>query len=746
MKRFILSSLFMALSFLYVTGQVVSISGTITDSGNGQVVANHPVFIMTDSLSGGFFYYNQVLTNNQGVYSDVVAVPGNIQIMFYIGTIDCNGSYIMQTVVSTNTPVVADFSICTGGTSNCQADFVPIPDSSNPTGSLTYQFWDLSIGNPVSWSWDFGDGTNSTLQYPVHTYAQPGIYNVCLTIATASGCTSTFCLTVTVNVLPSCYAYFNFTPDPSGYGFQFTDASIGNPTNWQWSFGDGTGSNLQNPAHQYNAPGSYYVCLTIWGNNCQSSYCDYVFVSGGQNCNAQFMAYPDSGSVHTWFFSDFSSGNVISWDWTFGDGGTSTLQYPVHTYAQNGTYLVCLTILTSDTCTSTYCDSVFVGTNPSCFTYFTYTNNGLTATFDAWSFGGTAPYAYTWDLGDGTTATGSAPVHTYAAPGNYTVTLTSIDAAGCSSTYTSIVWVGNTVTGTIWGQIFAGGAVLDWGWVYLYMDGGPANPMFMIDSTMVDSSGYYNFIILNPLPGTYYVKAVPSANSVFYSTYLPTYYISTPFWANATPANLFQASNIILVPLNGPVQGNGNINGQVTSDGKFSTALSAPAPNIEVMLLDMSNNPLTMDYSDNQGYFSFSNLGMGTYKVYAEVTGLPTNPAIVTLSANTPSVNNVTVLITPSGITTGINDNSPELLSLNKVYPVPVRDQLNIEFSLIRPSVTEITLVNLLGEKIVSRTESFNAGNHQVKIQLENLDAGTYFIHLNSQDGTMISRKITIVR
>lgn len=751
MKRFLLSNILILISFLYISGQniTVQISGTVTDAGNGSPVVNQPVNIMTDSMSGTF-YYNQVYTNNQGVYSDAVSVPANLQVVFYIGTLDCNGNYQMQTGVSTNSPIIADFSICTGGPTSCDALFYAVPDSSNPSGIYNYSFWDVSLGNPTAWAWDFGDGTTSNLQNPVHTYQLSGTYFVCLTITTATGCTSTYCNYVYVGQIPFCYANFNYYVDSTGYGVQFMDASAGNPTDYLWDFGDGTTSNLQYPYHVFNGPGPFWVCLTISGNNCQNTYCNNVYLSGGQGCMAQFWAVRDSSTTDTWMFFDISLGNVINWAWSFGDGTSSNQQNPTHIYGQTGTYLVCLTILTSDSCISTYCDSIYTGTNPiTCYSYFTYNSNGLSLSFDAWSFGGTAPYTYTWDFGDGTTSTLPNPVHTYASSGNYVVTLTGNDAAGCSSTYTTIVYVSNGFNGTIWGQVFAGNTVLDQGWAFLYVDAGPANPMMLIDSAMIDSIGHYYFIILNPLPGIYYTKAAPSPNSVFYNDYLPTYYGNTVFWTDATPIDLVQPANpydINLVPLIGPQPGNGNINGQVTSDGKFSAALTIPAADIEVMLLNMSNNPLAVDYSDNLGNFSFNNLAMGTYKIYAEITGLPTSPAVVTLSTANPSVNNLTLVITPDGITTGIENNVQLIMAINKLYPNPVKDNVTVEFALLKASVMEVSLMNILGETVTAKAEEFSAGNHRVNIQLEDLKPGTYFLQLNNAEGTKLTRKITMIK
>ncbi len=69
---------------------------------------------------------------------------------------------------------------------------------------------------------------------------------------------------------------------------------------------------------------------------------------------------------------DASLGNPTLWLWEFGDGVTSNEQNPLHTYQEEGTYLVCLTI-EGDSCNDTFCDSVWVGTMPDqCFASFYY--------------------------------------------------------------------------------------------------------------------------------------------------------------------------------------------------------------------------------------------------------------------------------------------------------------------------------------------------------------------------------------
>jgi PKD repeat protein len=124
---------------------------------------------------------------------------------------------------------------------------------------------------------------------------------------------------------------------------QFTDLSSNNPTSWQWSFGDGNTSTTENPAHTYSAPGMYNVTLTatspVGGNTV--TRVGYITVYG-----ANFTANVLSGNAPLNVqFNDTSVG-ATSWYWDFGDGTNSTLQNPVHQFANAWAYNVTLTITT----------------------------------------------------------------------------------------------------------------------------------------------------------------------------------------------------------------------------------------------------------------------------------------------------------------------------------------------------------------------------------------------------------------
>ena len=261
----------------------------------------------------------------------------------------CQSTYC-DTIVITNAPPVP-----------CSASFYYVKDSSGTGNDSLIDFYDTSNPSAVNWFWNFGDGNTSTQQNPIHQYAQTGNYIACLTIIDVNGDT---CMTCdTIYVAAQCHALF--THAASGANVNFTNASTGTDpnTSYYWDFGDNGTSSLANPTHNYIYNGTYWACLTIYNQNtsCYDQYCDTIVITGGQNppCNAMWYAYPDSNMFNgTYNFVDYSTGQPVSWSWTFGDGGTSTQQNPIHTYTAQGTYTVCLTITTQSSGTCTSCDTV----------------------------------------------------------------------------------------------------------------------------------------------------------------------------------------------------------------------------------------------------------------------------------------------------------------------------------------------------------------------------------------------------
>lgn len=152
---------------------------------------------------------------------------------------------------------------------------------------LGVQFRDVSIGEPVRWLWEFGDGTTSTQQHPFHEYKEPGTYDVGLTIFTSSDVSDQNGVAAKlkhgyVNVIDNenindvLFYTRNLSDQVNNLALQgvrplrmlFVDQTRGNITTRIWSFGDGTIVTVEDPnqfqiEHVYDRTGFFIPSLTV---------------------------------------------------------------------------------------------------------------------------------------------------------------------------------------------------------------------------------------------------------------------------------------------------------------------------------------------------------------------------------------------------------------------------------------------------------------------------------------------------
>lgn len=294
------------------------------------------------------------------------------------------------------------------------------------------EFRDTSLGStPMTWLWDFGDGSTSTEQNPGHMYIQRGTYTVTLTVKNAYG-TSTAVKKdyITIGMAPK--AAFVASPTAGSVPLKvgFTDQSQGMVTAWTWDFGDGQRSNEQNPVHTYWAAGTYNVILTVSNEYGSSDITKNQYVTVTGDLAAQFTASPSAGKAPlAVLFTDKSTGSPTSWSWDFGDGITSPEQYPSHTFQNAGSYDVKLTIMRgSETASAT--QNVNVGGVPNADFSGTPTqlNPGEIVQFTDQSTNN--PSVWLWDFGDTATSNLQNPHHAYQLKGIYTVSLTARNENG----------------------------------------------------------------------------------------------------------------------------------------------------------------------------------------------------------------------------------------------------------------------------------------------------------------------------
>lgn len=436
---------------LYTTNGYVSVCLSAYDSmSNCQAVSCDSVLVSGatgGTCSVGISYQ---VSGSTVTFSPVQATSNIVSYNWWFGnggtSTQSNPVYIFNNAGTYNVYLIAQFAngcvdtvfttvTISGIIAACNAQFSV---SSNNNGLIT--FANQSTGGTAgqsSYYWSFGNNntlwTYSTSQVATAQYNSTGIYQVCLTmIDSATGCSDNYCTTVAVQVNGGCNASFA-AYDSSGYFYFFPNTAP--PATYLWNFGDNTTSTSSMPIHQYNAYGTYYVCLTVQTMGMTCTYCDTVLYYGSSPCNANFTAYPDTNNIGVVYFSNSSTGSFTNVYWSFGDGSSSSSLNPVHTYSQQGTYLVCLTVYTNTGCQSSYCDSIIIG-NPSgpCTPVFyafpdSTIGNGI-VNFGLINNCGTTGWTYTWNFGDGTTSTGLYPNHVYQTSGTFWVCVDAVDANG----------------------------------------------------------------------------------------------------------------------------------------------------------------------------------------------------------------------------------------------------------------------------------------------------------------------------
>ena len=327
--------------------------------------------------------------------------PGTYQVCLHVHN-NCGSDTSCQPVIPTSPPPVAAFNWV-------------------DQGANTAAFTNQSTPTPLNYTWYFGDGNSSTQQDPVHQYAAPGTYIVCMVAQGFSG-TDTSCQAVTVTC-GTTTASFNV--QQAGMTHNFTDQTFGGVNHWAWDFGDGNVDSVQSPSHMYAGPGTYTACL-IASSPCDTdTICVPVTVTCSAGPIAAFSAGVFGSSVSLQNQSIGTCINTAIWD--FGDGNFQFVNCtpccsptpPVlgHTYMASGTYTVCLFVVDSCGIDST-CQNVTVSCPFS--STFSMSNTGLAVNF---SYTGTPATTWAWDFGDGNTSTLQNPSHTYAANGNYNVCL-----------------------------------------------------------------------------------------------------------------------------------------------------------------------------------------------------------------------------------------------------------------------------------------------------------------------------------
>jgi PKD repeat protein len=323
--------------------------------------------------------------------------------------------------------------------------------------ALVCRFSDTSTdgdSHVTGWSWRFGDGGTSSEREPTHRYDKPGSYTVTLAVTDGGGASDDASEQVTAaaaspppasNASP--HADFELACD-NNLRCTFTDGSDdpdGDVVRWQWSFGDGASSGERNPRHTYGAPGQYEVRLVVTDDD-------------GAEGDRTRTARPDAPAPPPpndppsaefevecqelrCVFVDRSAdtdGRVVGWQWSFGDGASSSERNPSHSYLTSGRYDVLLMVTDDDGAADSRTHSAepkAPEANKPPRAEFEVHCHDLTCSFeDRSSDEDGVIVSRQWSFGDGAASGEQNPTHSYAERGKYDVQLTVRDDDGATVT------------------------------------------------------------------------------------------------------------------------------------------------------------------------------------------------------------------------------------------------------------------------------------------------------------------------
>ncbi|MBU1992251.1 PKD domain-containing protein [Patescibacteria group bacterium] len=309
-------------------------------------------------------------------------------------------------------------------------------------------------GNIKKYEWDFGDGTKKeTTKTVSHTFETAGKFEVTLLVTDEEGDTGDTYMEIKVS-FPSAApeAVITTTPDrekdgqylygevPFSVAFDAsaTKDADDNIVDYEWDF-DGdevTDAVGISKSHTYTKTGNYKVILTVTDADENISRDTLIVKVAEQGVNAKITGNPLVGPVPLKVTFDatgstYPDGEIISYEWEFGDGSNKQLgdSKITHKYTKIGVFKASVTAIASDGERNTKTITVTVQKVPlqACFSPSkTEGNAPLIVIFDSNCSQGTIT-KYLWDFGDGETSVTNKPTHTFNKAGTRTVSLEVTD-------------------------------------------------------------------------------------------------------------------------------------------------------------------------------------------------------------------------------------------------------------------------------------------------------------------------------
>jgi len=293
----------------------------------------------------------------------------------------------------------------------------------------------------TDWIWDFGDGSSSTLQNPQHMYSGTGMFNVNLTVISSSGDSGT--VSQNINVIANPVAGISGANTIcEGALLSLSDNSVagGDPIQtYLWDFGDGNSASGSTTTHTYNSSGSFNVTLTVISQQgCSDSISQLQNVLPKPDPQFQVSNTCIGESVQFIDASTIMGDTITQYLWNFGDGNTSNISNPFHTYSGgSAVYSVWLYTTSANNCSDSILTDIKISTkpNPSFSVTPQIVCEGNAVSFsDLSTISNDTISSWYWDFGDLNFSTQQNPVHTYLSSGVYQVNLTVASPTYCDTT------------------------------------------------------------------------------------------------------------------------------------------------------------------------------------------------------------------------------------------------------------------------------------------------------------------------
>ena len=314
-------------------------------------------------------------------------------------------------------------------------------DPFRPVLNDTILFTDTSTdedGYILYWHWEFDDGNESNLQNPLHRFQRQKPYNVTLSIVDNRGKSDSITKNIVFNTPPVPFFSHTAVNVSTQDQIQFFDCSTdadGEIVNWSWNLFDNTMYYTKNMSFQFDDNGNYTVILTVKDNDhATATYSENIIIFN-EPPHANFSYHPTNpNDINTVFFNDSSfdyDGNILCWNWEFGDGNSSSNQNPHHQYIEDGNYCVNLTVYDDDGDNNTVQKMIQIKNIPP-KVRFSYdplnpvVNQAIIFTDSSLDSDG-AIINWTWDFGDGNKSSKRHPIHSYNKSGTFMVTLNVTD-------------------------------------------------------------------------------------------------------------------------------------------------------------------------------------------------------------------------------------------------------------------------------------------------------------------------------